>query len=154
MKKMLLAVDNTKGSERAAQTVAGWAKGFRPEAIVLLHVQQLFGLSKIGEGLESDQDIAEVTAALEDSDQMKQFNAASAKILSHFTHTLEVAGYGNIKSLIKQGHPAEQILSTAKEEGVDLIVLGSHGARLHTLLIGSVSREVANTAEISVLIAR
>ena len=67
---------------------------------------------------------------------------------------LEVAGYGNIKAMIKQGHPAEQILSTAKEEGVDLIVVGSHGSRLHTLLIGSVSREVANTADISVLVAR
>ena len=154
MKKMLLAVDNTKGSERAAQTVASWAKAFRPESIVLLHVQQLFGISKIGEGLESDQDIEEVTEALENSDQMKQFNEASAKILSRFTHMLEVAGYGNLKAIIKQGHPAEQILSTAKDENVDLIVVGSHGTRLHTLLIGSVSREVANTADISVLIAR
>lgn len=154
MKKILLAVDNTKGSERAVQTVASWTKAFRPEAVLLLNVQRLFGLSKIGEALESDQDIEEVTNALENSEQMDQFNSASAKILSHFTHILEQSGYANITALIKQGHPAEQILSTAKDENVDLIVVGSHGARLHTLLIGSVSREVANTADISVLIAR
>ena len=154
MKKILLAVDNTKGSERAVQTVSSWDKTFRPESVLLLHVQQLFGISKIGEGLESDQDIKEVTKALEDSDQIKQYNSASAKILSYFTHMLEQAGYGNITALIKQGHPAEQILATSKEENVDLIIVGSHGTRLHTLLIGSVSREVANSAETSVLIAR
>ena len=154
MRKILLAVDNSKGSERAVQTVANWGKAFQPESVVLLHVQQLFGLSKIGEGLASDQDIEEVAEALENADQMKPYNELSAKILSHFTHILELAGYGNLKAIIKHGHPAEQILSTAKDEGADLIVLGSHGARLHTLLIGSVSREVTNNAEISVLVAR
>ncbi len=154
MKKILVADDNSKGSEQAAKTVAGWGKAFQPESVVLLHVQNLFGPSKIGEALESDQDIEEVKTALENSGQIKKYNEVSAKILSHFTHTLELAGYGNIKAIIKQGHPAEQILATAKEENVDLIVIGSHGARLHTLLIGSVSREVVNSAETSVLIAR
>ena len=88
MKKILLAVDNSKGSERAVQTVASWVKAFQPESVVLLHVQQLFGLSKIGEGLESDQDIEEVAEALENSGQMEPYNKQSAKILSHFTHML------------------------------------------------------------------
>jgi len=154
MKKILLAIDNTKGSEQAAQTVMSWAKAFQPESICLLHVQRLFGWSKIGEGLESDQDIEEVNKALEDSEQMQRLNKASTKIISHFTNQLEQAGFRNIKPIIKQGHPAEQILSTAQEEGVDLIVLGSRGGRFHSLLLGSVSREVANTADISVLVAR
>lgn len=154
MKKILLAVDNTKGSEQAAQTVASWAKTFQPESILLLHVQRMFGWSMLGEGLESDQDFEEIDSALEGSDRMEQLNAASDKIISHFTSLLEQAGYDNIKAVLKKGHPAEQILSTAKEEGVDLIVVGSRGGRLHTLLLGSVSREVANTAEISVLVAR
>jgi nucleotide-binding universal stress UspA family protein len=154
MRKILLAVDNTKGSEEAAQTVASWAKVLRPESILLLHVQRLFGWSLVGEGLESNQDIEEINTALEDSARMERLNTQSRKIISHFTTLLEHAGYGNIKALVKKGHPAEQILSTAKEEDVDLIVLGSRGGRLHSLLLGSVSREVANTAEISVLVAR
>jgi len=32
--------------------------------------------------------------------------------------------------------------------------MGSKGKRMHTLLLGSISREVANRAEIPVLIAR
>ena len=154
MKKILLAVNNTKGSEQAVKTVAGWVKGFQPETIVLLNVQQLFGHSKIGEALESDQDIEEVNAALEGSEQLERLNTASDKILTYFTGLLQKAGYSDIKSIIKHGHPAEKILDTAKEEGVELIVMGSRGARLHNLLLGSVSREVTNTADISVLVAR
>jgi nucleotide-binding universal stress UspA family protein len=154
MKKILLAVDNTKGSEQAAKTVASWAKAFRPESIVLLNVQRLFGQSIIGEALESDQDIEEVNEALEGSELMAELNAKSDKILTYFTGLLRQAGYGDIKSVVKQGHPAEQILDTAKEEGVDLIVVGSRGGRFHNLLLGSVSREVTNTADISVLVAR
>ena len=154
MKKILLAVDNTKGSEQAAKTVASWAKAFRPESIVLLNVQRLFGQSLIGEALESDQDIEEVNEALEGSERLAQLNAMSDKILTYFTGLLHKAGYSDIKSVIKQGHPAEQILDTAKEEGVELIVLGSRGGRFHNLLLGSVSREVTNTADISVLVAR
>lgn len=153
MKKVLLAVDNTKGSEVAARTVAKWANEFQPETIILLHVQRLFGRSIIGEALESDQDIEEVTAALKDTQLMDKLNAESDRILSHYTNMLLDAGHKSIQAIVKQGHPAEKIVEIAKQEGVDLIVLGSRGGRTHSLLLGSVSREVANTANISVLIA-
>lgn len=154
MKKILLAIDNTKGSEQAAQTLAGWAKALKPESILLVHVQKLLGQSLIGEALESEQDLEEVRAALEDSEYRVELDAASAKIITHFTSILEQAGLKNISAQVKQGHPAEQIISTAKEEDVDLIVIGSRGKRKHSFLLGSVSREVANTADISVLVAR
>lgn len=153
MKKVLLAVDNTKGSEQAAKTVAKWANEFQPDTIILLHVQKFFGQSIIGEGLESDQDIQEVNVALKGSELMDKLNAESDRILSHYTNILREAGHKTIQALVKQGHPAEQIVETASQEGVDLIVLGSRGGRAHSLLVGSVSREVANTAKVSVLIA-
>lgn len=154
MKKMLLAVDNTRGSEQAVKTVADWGKAFQPESVVLLNVQQLLGHSLVGEALESDQDIQEINEALKGTERMEQFNAASDKILTHFAGLLKQAGYSDIKSVVKRGHPAEQILETAEDEGVELIVLGTRGGRAHKLLLGSVSREVANTADISVLVAR
>jgi len=154
MKKILLAIDDTKGSERAAQALAGWAKTFQPESILLLHVERLFGRSLVGEALESDQDIEEVSAALEGTEYLEKLDAACTRIVSHFTDVLEKAGYRNVKAVIKKGHPAEQIVTTAKEEGVDLIVMGSRGRRLQSFLLGSVSREVTNTADISVLVVR
>ena len=59
-----------------------------------------------------------------------------------------------VKTIIKEGHPADEILKTAKEEDAEMIVIGSRGKRMHTLLMGSVSREVANTAEIPVLLIK
>ena len=153
MKKVLLAVDNTKGSEQGARTVAKWANEFQPDTIILLHVQKLHGQSIVGEGLESDQDIEELNAALTGTERMERLNAQSDKILSYYTNMLREAGHQNIQALVKQGHPAEQIIETARQEGVDLIVLGSRGGRVHSILMGSVSREVTNTADISVLIA-
>ena len=64
---------------------------------------------------------------------------------------LETAG---IKTVIRKGHPAEEILATAKEEGVDMIIIGSRGKRTTHLFMGSVSREVANNAEIPVLLVK
>jgi nucleotide-binding universal stress UspA family protein len=154
MKKVLLAVDNSKGSEQAVQALAGWAKTFQPESIMLIHVERLYGPSIVGEALETEQDIEEVSEALEGSEYLEKLDAESERIVSHFTDVLKKAGYRNVESVIKKGHPAEQIIDTANAEGVDLIVMGSRGKRQHAFLMGSVSREVSNTANISVFIVR
>ena len=153
MNKILVAVDDSKGAEQAVKTLAGLTGVIQPESILILNVQKLFGRSIMGEVLESDQDLNEISAALEGSEYTEKLDAASDKIVNYFTGMLEQAGYQNIKSLVKKGHPAEQIVNTAKEEGVDVIIIGPRGRRLHTLLLGSVSREVVNTAPVSVLIA-
>ena len=44
----------------------------------------------------------------------------------------------DIKTLTKIGHPAEEILNTAKTETVDIIAVGSRGKRFEPLMIGSV----------------
>jgi len=153
MKKILIAVDDSKGAEQAVKILAGWSGVIQPESILILHVQKLFGRSIMGEVLESDQDLNEISAALEGSEYTEKLDAASNKIVNYYNVLLEKAGFQNINTLVKKGHPAEQIINTAKEEGVDLIVIGPRGRRLHTLLLGSVSREVVNTSPVSVLIA-
>ena len=153
MNKILVAVDDTKGAEQAVKTLAGLSGVIQPESILILNVQKLFGRSIMGEVLESDQDLNEISAALEGSEYTEKLDAASNKIVKYYNALLEKAGFQNINTLVKNGHPAEQIVDTAKEEGVDLIVVGPRGRCLHTLLLGSVSREVVNTAPVSVLIA-
>ena len=153
MNKILVAVDDSKGAEQAVKILASWEGVLQPESILVLNVQKLFGRSIMGEVLESDQDLNELSAALEGSEYTEKLDAASNKVVNYFTAMLEQAGFKNINALVKKGHPAEQIVSTAKEEGVDLIVIGPRGRRLHTLLLGSVSREVVNTSPVSVLVA-
>ena len=50
---------------------------------------------------------------------------------------------------------AEKIIQAAQEEGVDLIVLGSHGrSGLASLLMGSVAERVTATVKCPVLVAK
>ncbi len=152
MKKILVAVDGTKGSIKAAEILAEWAAMIQPETIILLHIEQMLGRSLIGESLESDMDLEEIRTALEGTDFKEKLDKRAGNILAYHTHILVSAGFSNIKPMIKQGHAAEEILATAKEENVDLIVVGSRGKRRHDFLIGSVSREVANSATVPVLL--
>ena len=53
------------------------------------------------------------------------------------------------------GDPAEAILRTAKSEGVDMIVMGTHGRRgISRLLMGSVAEAIVRRAECPVLILK
>ncbi len=53
------------------------------------------------------------------------------------------------------GDPAEAILRTAKSEGVDMIVMGTHGRRgITRLLMGSVAEAIVRRADCPVLILK
>jgi len=75
-------------------------------------------------------------------------------ILSYYKKVLEDRGITGIKTVIKGGHPADEILKTAAEEGVDMIMIGARGKRVSHLFMGSVSREVANRADVTVLVVK
>ncbi len=56
---------------------------------------------------------------------------------------------------VKDKHPAEGILETAKNKGSDLIVMASHGRRgIQKILLGSVAIEVLTHSTIPVLIVK
>ena len=60
-----------------------------------------------------------------------------------------------IRCLIWEGDPGESIVEAAEAEGVDLIVVGSHGRRgIDRFFMGSVSERVVRTAPVPVLVAR
>ncbi len=68
----------------------------------------------------------------------------------------EKAGYKVSDAYFKLGDPVEQILQEAEENGVDLVVVGSHGTggRLAKWLLGSVSSKVLEYARTSVAILK
>jgi nucleotide-binding universal stress UspA family protein len=56
---------------------------------------------------------------------------------------------------IVEGRPYEAIIETAREKGVDLIVMGSHGRTgMERLLMGSVTERVVGHADCAVLIVK
>jgi nucleotide-binding universal stress UspA family protein len=73
---------------------------------------------------------------------------ATAKELREF-------GVKDVESHLEEGHPGEVIVEKAAELGADLIVMATHGRRgLERALLGSVAREVANTATVPVLLVK
>lgn len=57
--------------------------------------------------------------------------------------------------VINKGKPADEIIKTAKELNIDLIVVGTQGrSALASALIGSVARNIVNHAPCPVLVVR
>jgi nucleotide-binding universal stress UspA family protein len=153
MKKVLIAVDDTKGSRAAAATFERVFSCIRPETTLLLYVQKIEGRSLMDEML-GDAEMSTLRESLEGTEFQEALDRKANKILEFYKKLLEEKGITGLKTVVKSGHPAEEILKTAKEENVDMIIIGSRGKRTHTLLLGSVSREIANNAEVPVLVAR
>ena len=61
----------------------------------------------------------------------------------------------NMSVLVWTGEPGESIVSAAEAEGVDLIVVGTHGrGTIGRLFLGSVSEYVLRNARCPVIVAR
>jgi nucleotide-binding universal stress UspA family protein len=159
MKKILLAVDETKGSLAVIEllnNLLGQCTGNNgePDDIILLYVEKLEGKSLMGEVLLSDSETETLKESLQGTEYQKQLDKKAGQVLDYFKDLLEKYGFSGVSPLVRQGHPAEEILKAAQENGVGMIIIGSRGKRLHNLWMGSISREVANNSQTSVLIAR
>jgi nucleotide-binding universal stress UspA family protein len=154
MKNVLLAVDNTKGALKAAETLVKLFHCAKPETVTLLHVQKIEGHSLMDEALLSVGEMETLKESLKGTDYQERLDQSTKKLIDHFRKILEENGITGIKTVIQEGHPAEEILEAVKREGAEMIILGSRGSRTFNFFMGSVSREVANRAEVPVLIAK
>ena len=75
-----------------------------------------------------------------------------ARLLSQNVAEMEAEGI-QVHKVLREGDPAEEIISTAKEIGADLIILGSHSRRtLWDIEMGNTAEKVAKQAPCPVLI--
>jgi universal stress protein A len=139
VKRILVGVDGSEGSRRAATVARDMARAFGAE-LTLLHVV---------EPLPS----AALTAFDEPHSALyaRQVRDGSA-LLSALADELGVSG---AEQVIDMGRAADVICREADERSADLIVVGSHGhGPAARLLIGSVGSRVASLANRSVTIVR
>ncbi len=153
MKKVLIAVDDTKGSNVTIPVFSRLFPCVRPDSVILLYVERFEGRSLMTEMLPVSE-LKTLKDVLEGTEYKSALDKRAQEILGHYKKELESNGVTGIQAVTKMGNPAEEILNTAKESGADMIIIGSRGKRAHSILMGSVSREVANRAEIPVLIAK
>lgn len=154
MRKVLVAVSSSKGSDACVKTCARVFSAAPPKSVILLHVQQLGGGPTVIHERMSDAEIETLKEELERTDGLDKLHAQSRAILTRHRKKLERRGIRAIKTIVKTGHVAQEILDTAKEEKAELIIIGNTRGLLERLMMGDVAKTVAAEAGIPVLLAR
>jgi len=152
MEKVLIAVDGTKASKAVLATFNNSVQ--LPQEVILLHVQRLEGRSLMIDML-GEAEMSTLKESLKDTQHKEELDRKSQKILNYYKKEIEDSGFLNIRTVTKEGHPADEILKVAQQEGVELIILGYSGKTgLNRLIAGSVAIDVEKKAEVPVLVAK
>ena len=137
IKRILLAYDGSEPAKKALDTALDIAGKYQAKLFVLTVVQP----PDFGEDVETE-------AIIENSRNFHERALAPVKLLVGARGT-------NAVFEVAVGHPAEQIIYHADRYEVDLIVLGHRGKSLfRRLLLGSVTKQVTQYADRTVLVVR
>ena len=137
IKKILLAYDGSDPAKKALDAALDLARKYQAELYVLTVSQP----PDFGEDVETE-------AIIENSRNYHESALAPVR-------TLVATSGVKAQFEVAVGHPAEQIIYHADRYQVDLIVLGHRGKSLfRRLLLGSVSKQVVQYADRTVLVVR
>jgi nucleotide-binding universal stress UspA family protein len=154
VKSVLIAVDDTKGTKNAFSMCADFCCCVRPKSIALVYVEKFEGNKTLIDEMLGNAEMATLKQVLKGTEYQAALDRKAKTILTYYKKVLTDKGLNGIKTIVKQGHPAEEILKTAGEVKADVIVVGSRGKRTTHLFMGSVSREVADRADVPVLLVK
>ena len=139
--RIVVPTDFSSCGEAAWATALRAARGFGAE-VVLVHV--VVDTPRFAEGAGG----ADLRATLQDAQQWAEREAGER------VSAARAAGIA-ARSVVLTGVPQQQILDVASAEGVDLIVIGTHGrGGLERALLGSVADHVIRLAPCPVLSVR
>ena len=145
--KILVPTDGSKTAQKAAIYAIGLAKQLHASIIVISVVDKRFMVSRTVLFKPSSR---YVTESIEDYQQEAAERYAG--------EIKKLCGKKDIqsKTVIKSGHPVEEIVKEAEKSKVDLIVMGSHGeSALAAATLGSVTYGVIHKdTTIPVLVVR
>jgi nucleotide-binding universal stress UspA family protein len=138
IKKILYATDLSKNSSYAFLYATDMARRYGAEIIIIHTVERIPAYAQAYAGITDRVNQADTTDVVDEI--KKRLEVFCTRAEAH-------AGRPCVdlvsKILVPIGHPPEEILNAAEQEGCDLIVLGTHGKGFlaHTFL-GSVSNAV------------
>jgi len=152
MEKVLIAVDDTKGSKNVLDVFSNLVKP--PKEVLILHVQKLEGKSLMIDML-SDHELATLKESLEGTEYKEKLDRKTETILNYYRKEFESTGLVSVRTIKREGIPSDEILKVAEEESVDLIVVGGNGKRgLNRLITGCVSKHVERNASVPVIVEK
>ena len=139
IEKILFPIDFAEKFETLLPWVSTFVNGFDATLYVLFVAQDLGDFSSFHAPHGNLQKFQEET-----------LNAAEKKMSA--TAAEDFKAFKKVEARVTQGSQADKIIETAKQEGVDLIVMGTHGRKgLERAIFGSVCDKVVRTAPCPVL---
>lgn len=139
VRRILVATDFSEGASRALEIAAYYA-GKLSADLLLVHVHMPPTVIAPDGYVFPD--------VIDDVEVKKELRAA----LERTAERTRVLGAPSVEPVFLEGQPWSEILRLAKDRGVDLIVLGTHGrSGLPRLLLGSVADKVIRNAPCPVL---
>lgn len=141
-KKILFPTDFSEGSVPAISVLADLAKKYDAKIYIVNVIY----------------DIASATGWYvphSSMDDMYRDLETSAKKEIERVGVEELRGYPNVVRMVVKGIPDDEIIRIAKDEKIDLIVMGTHGRKgIDRILFGSTASEVVRNAPCPVLTVR
>ena len=146
IKKILVAADASTAANRAVVMAAYLASKHDAELLILHVIRDM-----------------QLPAVMKKAPELEQFNHTREDILRQVADTIlteasdlaKKEGVKKIQTAIGSGDPASSVVGFAKRRGIDTIVVGTRGlGKMKGLLMGSVSRKIADNAEANCIIVR
>ena len=144
--KILVTTDGSAASNRAVNLAAHMA---------LKHDASLY-LSNVVRDMQLPAELKKM-AKVENIGQARQdvLDFVAEKILGDAERRAKRKGVSSLHTFIGHGDPATAIAKYAQRNKIDLIVMGTRGlGGVKGMLMGSVSRKVANACDVNLLVVR
>ena len=149
--KILLPTDGSENSKRANKHALWIADKSDADIVVLYVIDPHFP--------EVATTLPLSTLPTPDEQFYEEIRKEGNQIIDDFKQELEdIKSKGtcknvNLKTLIKEGKPSNEIIKVLKEENIDLVVMGASGRHgLDRFMLGSVTERVVREAETPVMV--
>ena len=145
-KKILVAIDGSPQSDKAAEEAVRMAAGSQSQFI-----SRVYAMLVLPNAPNSSYTDFVPTAPVTETDKWDQLRRQIFYVIekSALEHNVP------LEMIVEYGEPAEKLLNFARKEQMDVIVIGSSGKGfLQRRLKGSISHKVATSASCSVYIVR
>ncbi len=149
---ILVPLDGSELSERALPMAQGLAKS--SEATVHL-IQMVSREHELTAGRSMDTSVQAAELEMDLARRLTESQLSRGRLyLEQIGSQLKTAGIKiETEFTVKAGDPSENIIAYAKEHGINLIVMSTHGhGGLRRLLMGSVTDRVVHSCEVPVLV--
>ncbi len=152
MKKVLVAVDDTRASESVVSVFNNLVRP--PEEVILLHVERLEGMTRMIDML-GEAELSTLKEQLRGTEYKEALDRKAESILSHYKKKFDNGGLIKVTPMIREGIPSEEISKVAREENVELIIVGCDREKgLNRFIFGCVSEEVERDSGVPVVVAK